>query len=479
LFTRWVYSTNHKDIGILYLVLALFSGVIGTTLSMFIRLELGLPGQGMLAGNGQLYNVIITGHGIIMLLFMVMPALFGGFGNWLVPILIGGPDISRRDSFNSSSMYLVRLWGNLRFPKALVEDLLGLHRGVYGLKPANVAYYSNNLALLSPGVGCHSTPFEHKKIGSYLAGLWEGDGHITLPVYDSNGRLTNTPCLAITAGEIQLPLFNKFKKEFGGWIRFKKKENAIVWTFTAQAELRSIVNLLNGSLRSPKLYQFNLLIDYLNNISSPNVNALVKHSVDSSSFSDNYWLAGFIDADGGFKIRYTVKDLGLGWNTRKAPRGLALAHNSRGVKQRISLSFKIEQCMFHKTTNVLGDAPRGLAKGPSPFEPLMQQLASFFTINLTTVYHNNKVNKDGLGQKPVTAYWCLELASIKRMHIVVDYLSKYPLLTSKRNDFNSFKTALDLILSNQHLTLDGSKAILELKNNMNRKRTVFDWSHLD
>jgi hypothetical protein len=94
MFTRWVYSTNHKDIGMLYLAFALFSGIIGTTLSMFIRLELGVPGQGMLMGNGQLYNVIITGHGIIMLLFMVMPALFGGFGNWLVPILIGAPDMA-------------------------------------------------------------------------------------------------------------------------------------------------------------------------------------------------------------------------------------------------------------------------------------------------------------------------------------------------------------------------------------------------
>ena len=93
-FTRWMYSTNHKDIGLLYVAFALFSGISGTTLSMFIRLELGLPGQGMLAGNGQLYNVIITGHGIIMLLFMVMPALFGGFGNWLVPILIGAVDMS-------------------------------------------------------------------------------------------------------------------------------------------------------------------------------------------------------------------------------------------------------------------------------------------------------------------------------------------------------------------------------------------------
>jgi len=91
---RWLYSTYHKDIGILYLQLALFSGMMGTSLSVWMRMELGWLGVHMLQGSGQLYNVIMTAHGLLMLLFMVMPALFGGYGNWLVPLLIGAVDMA-------------------------------------------------------------------------------------------------------------------------------------------------------------------------------------------------------------------------------------------------------------------------------------------------------------------------------------------------------------------------------------------------
>jgi cytochrome c oxidase subunit I len=143
---RYLYSTNHKDIGTMYLWFAIMAGVIGGFLSVMMRLELAHPGIQYFGGlaqmvygvsadaaidNGkQMYNAFVTAHGLIMIFFMVMPAMIGGFGNWFVPLMIGAPDMAFPRMNNISFWLLIPSFALLMI-SMFVEGPPGMH-GVGG-----------------------------------------------------------------------------------------------------------------------------------------------------------------------------------------------------------------------------------------------------------------------------------------------------------------------------------------------------------
>ena len=275
---------------------------------------------------------------------------------------------------------------------------------------------------------------KNNQFGYYLAGLFEGDGHISLPFLGNTtlNRVLN-PRIVFTSHENNLELFvyiQTMLKEKG---RFQKSGSNTIRFIIGDIEgIKLFIDTIHNKLRTPnKNESLNNLIDFINK----KYNLAIPFSVlDESDFSENSWFTGFTEADGHFGVK--IVEAKPKSDTRK-----------RSVSNSISLKFRLDQQYIEKLNR------------ESNFN-IMEKLANFLDCKLSI--YNNKTGK----------VLSLNVTSLEKVGFVVNYFNQYPLLGTKCKDFKDWEIVYNMMISKKHLTDEGRLKIKLIQSNMNSKRKI-------
>ena len=302
-----------------------------------------------------------------------------------------------------------------------------------------ITYYNLNIAKAIPVEEINKVLIDYKNnnnisvfkdkdnLGYYLAGLLEGDGHISLPsLGDTTLNRVLNPRIVFTSHKENLGMYAFIQSELGNIGRFQISGNVIRYIIGDMKGIIHFINLIHGKLRTPKNKRLNDTIKFINTKYSLSI---AESLLDNSNYQDNYWFTGFTEADGHFGIKYVESKEKS--ETRK-----------RSTAESVSLNFRLDQRVYDKPTS-------------SSMEPFMNDLASFLSSNL----NRYKTAKD-------TEVLSLYVSSVNNIKFLVDYFNRYPLIGNKLNDFKKWEIVYNMIISKEHLSIEGRLKIKALINKL-------------